>query len=131
MDQAKGRILVVDDEEPMRELLTEFLTMIGYRSETANEGRTAVRLYESALEKGKPFDAIILDLQMADMGGVETMKNLLRINPMVKVVLCSGYFTDPAMVNFTAYGFSAALIKPFSLQTLSETLEGLFHPGTK
>jgi two-component system, cell cycle sensor histidine kinase and response regulator CckA len=131
VDHTRGRILVVDDEEPMRELLTEFLTMIGYSSETANEGKTAVRLYETSVEKGAPFDAVILDLQMDGMGGVETMENLLKIDPMVKVVLCSGYFTDPAMVNYTAYGFSAALIKPFSLQTLSETLEGLFHQGTK
>jgi CheY-like chemotaxis protein len=121
-----GRVLVMDDEEPVRETLQAMLEALGYVAECTENGTEAVELYRQRKEEGKPFAVVILDLTIpGGVGGKETLASLLKINPDVKSIVSSGYSTDPIMANYREYGFSAVLTKPFGLQDMSKLLQEL------
>jgi len=63
------------------------------------------------------------------MGGKETIKKLLEIDPDVKAVVSSGYSTDPIMADFKKYGFSAVVTKPYSVGELEKTLHSMLRQG--
>ena len=122
----RGRILVVDDEETIRELLHAELTDIGYEVELAGDGAEALERYMKARESGNPFDAVIMDLTIpGGMGGKEAIKQLLEIDPVAKAIVCSGYSTDPVMADYKKYGFSAVVAKPYSVGELGKTLRSI------
>lgn len=80
--QGSGRILVLDDEEMIRKLITRILSHAGYEVESAADGSKAIDLYRQALENAEPFDAVIMDLTIpGGMGGKEAVKKLLEIDP--------------------------------------------------
>lgn len=81
-------ILLVDDEEIIRNNGKNMLARFGYKVITAEDGEQAVKLYEAEKDH---IDLIILDLGMPGMGGHKCMEELLRINPEAKVIVCSGY----------------------------------------
>jgi PAS domain S-box-containing protein len=119
----KGRILVMDDEEIIRAMLVKMLTFSGYGVETSQDGAEAVELYRKARESGQPLDAVILDLTVpGGMGGEETVKKMLEIDPKVKAIVSSGYATDPIMSEYKKYGFSAVVTKPYNVRQMEETL---------
>jgi len=122
----RGRILVVDDEETIRELLHAELTDIGYEVELASDGAETLERYMKARESGNPFDAVIMDLTIpGGMGGKEAIKQLLEIDPDAKAIVCSGYSTDPVMADYKKYGFSAVVAKPYSIGELGKTLRSI------
>jgi len=122
----KGRILVMDDEEMIRKMLSKMLPLDGYEVELAKDGAEAVELYRKARESGQPFDAVIMDLTIpGGMGGKEAIKKLLEIDPDVKAIVSSGYATDPIMADFKKYGFSAVVTKPYSFEELEKTLRNM------
>ncbi len=117
----KGRILVMDDEEIIRDFTYEALSSLGYEVVTAADGEEAIRLYSSALESGKPYDIVILDLTIhGGMGGKDTIKHLLEIDPNVKAIVSSGYSNDPVMANYKDYGFMGVIPKPYQIKDLGE-----------
>ncbi len=119
----KGKIMVMDDEKPIRMFASEMLRLIGYGVETVRNGEEAIAVYKNEQEAGRPFEAVILDINIrGGMGGGETIKRLIQINPDIKAIVSSGYNSDPLMVNFKEYGFRGALPKPYSIQELRETL---------
>ncbi len=118
-----GRILVMDDEDFIRELASVMLDKMGYEVTTAQDGQAAVNRYKEAMAAGHPFDAVILDLTVpGGMGGKETMRRLLSLDPNVRAVVSSGYSNDPVMANHAAYGFCGAVKKPYLVQELSQLL---------
>jgi len=118
-----GRILLMDDEEIVRKVTGEILKVLGYEVECARDGAEAIRLYTRAMESGRPFDAVIMDLIIpGGMGGRETIKQLRELDPNVKAIVSSGYSQDPILADFAAYGFCEVLAKPFSSSTLSGVL---------
>lgn len=118
-----GKILVVDDEKMVRDVTGNMLKLIGYESESAGDGVEAVEVYKKAKESQQSFNAIILDLTIpGTMGGAETIKKLIEIDPEVKAIVCSGYSNDPVMANFRQYGFSGFLVKPYRVEELNEIL---------
>jgi PAS domain S-box-containing protein len=122
----KGKILIMDDEDMIREITGELLQNLGYQVEFAENGNEAIDLYGEAQNLGKPFDAVILDLTVpGGMGGKETIKGLLEIDPGVKAIVSSGYSNDPIMAEFEEYGFHGVIIKPYRLTELSETLQNV------
>jgi len=122
----KGRILVMDDEEIIREMLSNTLSLAGYDVELTSNGAEAIKRYAEAEESGQPFNAIILDLTIpSSMGGKEAMKKLLEIDPDVKAIVSSGYSTDPIMADYKKYGFSAVVTKPYSAGELERVLRSV------
>jgi len=119
----KGRILVMDDEEIIQQFLHSGLTGIGYEVVLTKDGAEAIECYSKAKESGQPFDAVILDLTIpGGMGGKEAIKKLLEIDPDARVIVSSGYATDPVMADYRKYGFSAVITKPYVIEQLNETL---------
>lgn len=122
----RGKILVMDDEEIIREIAGKMLSRIGYEVEVAIDGSEAIERYKIARESGHPFDAVILDLTIpGGMGGKEAVKRLLQIDPGVKAIVSSGYSDDPIMAESRRYGFRGCLAKPYKIQELSEVLHGV------
>ncbi|MBU4233538.1 MAG: response regulator [Proteobacteria bacterium] len=121
----RGRILVMDDEEMVREVLGKMLTRLGYEAEMAKDGEEAIQTFATAKESGRPFDMAILDLTVpGGMGGKEAAAILLKIYPQIKAIVSSGYSDDPIMADFKKYGFSNVIAKPYRILKLSEILNG-------
>ena len=121
-----GRVLVMDDEEPVRETAQAMLEELGYTVECAENGGAAIELYRQRKEEGTPFNAVIMDLTIpGGMGGREAIASLLKLDPGVKAVVSSGYSNDPVMADYSNYGFSAVLGKPYRLQEISKVLQEL------
>jgi two-component system cell cycle sensor histidine kinase/response regulator CckA len=124
----KGTILLMDDEEMILDTLSEMLHTLGYSVQISRNGGEAVEKFLLAKQQGKGFDAVILDLTIrGGMGGVDTMKELMKIDPDVKGVVSSGYSDDAVMVNFNKYGFSAIAHKPFNMNELGNTLQAILN----
>ena len=119
----QGRILVMDDEEMVREVLGKMLVKLGYEVRFAQDGAQAIEIYRQAREHGDAFDAVILDLTVpGGMGGKEATTQLLEIDPQVKVIVSSGYSDDPIMAEPQKYQVSAVIAKPYRVSDLSERL---------
>ncbi|NPA94385.1 MAG: PAS domain S-box protein [Thermodesulfobacteria bacterium] len=120
-------ILVMDDDPSILQLLTESLKYLGHNTEVARDGKEALEKYKKALESGRPFDAVIMDLTIpGGMGGKETLEKLLQIDPKARVIVSSGYSKDDTITNFRSYGFRASLPKPYKLETLNSVLLSVF-----
>jgi len=105
------------------------LTYLGYDVEVATEGQEALKQYRDARAMGQPFAAVILDLTIpGGMGGKDTMRQLRKIDPDVKAIVCSGYSHDPVLANYQAHGFQAMVAKPFQVTELSDRLHLLLEP---
>jgi PAS domain S-box-containing protein len=110
----KGKILVMDDDEAVRDVAGAMLGKLGYETTPAGDGAEAIELYERARKSGEPFDAVIMDLTIpGGMGGREAIKKLLEIAPDAKAIVSSGYSNDPIMAEYTKYGFSGVVGKPY------------------
>jgi PAS domain S-box-containing protein len=121
-----GKILVMDDEEIIQDLVREFLTSLGYTVESAYDGAETLELYSRAKEAGVPFDIVIMDLTIpGGMGGKETIKSLLEIAPYAKAIVSSGYSQDPIMAEFKTYGFSGVVAKPYRLDELASVVKSI------
>ncbi|MBA7519214.1 Sensor kinase CckA [subsurface metagenome] len=120
----KGRVLVMDDEEPIRELVAQMLSHCGYEVTTVKDGVEAMELYKKERDNGRPFDVVIMDLTIpGGMGGKEATQRLLEIDPGVKVIVSSGYSNDPIMADYKKYGFCGVIAKPYRIKELSEVLK--------
>ena len=127
-----GKILVMDDEDFIRELSSDMLTEMGYTATVARNGEEAIHSYKEALEAGQAFDAVILDLTIpGGMGGKETIKALLEIDYDVKAIVSSGYSNDPVMANYSQYGFRNALKKPYRIAEMSEALNSVLEKSPR
>jgi len=125
-EMRRKRILVMDDEDLVRELLKEMLKNMGYEVVTASNGKEAVDIFKEEIELGRPIDAFILDLTVkGGMSGKESLKEILKIDPDVKAILSTGYLDDPAIKNYRELGFSGALLKPFKMKDLNSLLKDL------
>ncbi len=123
----KRKILIMDDEELLREVGKSILERRDFEVETASDGDTAIELFRRAHDEQNPFDAVILDLTIrGGKGGRETIRTMLEMDPNVKAVVASGYSSDPVMASFRDYGFRAAMQKPFTKESLLSVIENLF-----
>ena len=122
----KARILIMDDEEIIQDVLKNMLEFLGYEAEVASDGVQAIEMYRTAMEASNPFNAVIMDLTIpGGKGGRETVKDLIALGPGAKAIVSSGYSTDPAVVNFREHGFVGVISKPFKIEDLSSVLKGL------
>lgn len=122
--RGSGRILLMDDEEMVRDVAAEMLRELGYEVTVSPDGSDMVARYREALGASQPYDAVIMDLTVpGGVGGVDAMAMLLAIDPTVRAVVSSGYSNDPVMGEFRRYGFAGVVAKPYQLKSLSDTLE--------
>jgi CheY-like chemotaxis protein len=123
-----GRILVMDDEEIIREVAAEILRHLGYSVVVCSDGSEAIELYRQGIETKEPFAAAIMDLTIAGgMGGKEAAARILEIDPDAVLIVSSGYSGDPVIANFRQYGFSGVVPKPFDAEGLASELKRLIH----
>ena len=119
-------VLVMDDEEMIRDLACEVLSAQGYRVTVCSDGEQATALYREACNSGTPYLAAILDLTVpGGMGGKETAQQILAIDPAARLIVSSGYSNDEVMNAYRAYGFCAASPKPYDSHALSRLLSEL------
>jgi len=119
--RGSGRILIMDDEEMIRDVAGRILRKLGYEVESSRDGAEAIDLYKKALDRGEPFHAVIMDLTIpGGMGGQDAIKKLQEIDPSVKAIVSSGFSDDPVMAEFKEYGFCGVVSKPYTIKTLSE-----------
>jgi DNA-binding NtrC family response regulator len=86
-------------------------------------GSEAIDKFIKAREKGRPFKAVIMDLTIpGGMGGVEINQKLREIDTDVKTIVSSGYSNDPAMSEYTKYGFKGVIAKPYKIYEMSDVL---------
>jgi signal transduction histidine kinase/ActR/RegA family two-component response regulator len=114
------RVLVMDDNEAVRNVLEGLLNSLGYEVRTARDGAEAIAVYEQAKVAGKRFDAVLLDLTVSGgMGGVEAAAKLKEMDPSSKLIVSSGYSDAPVMSDFARYGFEAVITKPSTASEIS------------
>jgi DNA-binding NtrC family response regulator len=114
----KDKVLLVDDEVEFTEILSRRMESRGVDVDTAATGREALDKV-----KGRSYDAIILDLAMPEMDGIETMKRLLEDNPDLQVILLTGYATLQRGIEAIKLGAMDFLEKPAEIQALMEKIE--------
>ena len=124
--QAGGKVLVMDDEEMLRTLASQILEHLGYEVTTCINGEEAIALYVSDHQAGVPYFAVIMDLTIpGGMGGKEAAQRILAFDPAAKLVVSSGYSNDLALSDYRKYGFCGAVVKPYKVSELAETLLSL------
>jgi len=118
------KALVMDDEPYIRELLKDFLEMLGFEVVTVANGQEAIETYAKSLQQGHtPIDVSILDLTIrGGLGGKETSKKIKGLNPRAKIIVASGYSTDSILSDYKEYGFAARLSKPFTIEEINKVL---------
>lgn len=121
-------VLLVDDEEMILDIGTEFLEIMGYHVLTAENGTQAVQLYE---EKRGEIALVILDMVMPDMTGGDCFDKLRELNPTVKVLLSSGYSIDGQASKILDRGCNGFIQKPFKIEQVSKKIRDILDsPGT-
>ncbi len=126
----KSRIMVMDDEEPILTMTQAMLARMGHEVVTVRDGREAVSLYKEAMAGGTPIDLAIMDLTIpGGMGGKEAAHEILAINPQARVIVSSGYSTDPIMASYQKYGFCGTLVKPYRFVDLAAVVSKALEPA--
>jgi DNA-binding NtrC family response regulator len=113
-----ARLLVVDDEARFVETLSKRLTARGFYVDGAPSGEQALALLES-----RPFDVVILDVRMPGMNGLDTLRAIRKLQPLVKVILLSGHASINSAVEGMRLGATDYLLKPADLDDLLARVE--------
>jgi CheY-like chemotaxis protein len=122
--EGSGTIIVMDDEEVMRDTIKNILESHGYTVVCAREGREAVHFFTEETTAHHPIAAVILDLTVpGGMGGKAAVAEIRKKNPEVPIFAASGYADDPVIKNPGGYGFTSSITKPFRGSELIDILE--------
>lgn len=116
VSRGTGRILVVDDEEVIRDTAENMLTRLGYEVVLACNGQEAFEVFER--EKGC-FDLVLMDMVMPVMNGQECFARLIESKPGIPVILCSGFMDDTTIEELKKSGLFGFIQKPYRTVTLS------------
>jgi two-component system cell cycle sensor histidine kinase/response regulator CckA len=120
MPEGTGHILIVDDDESVREFLQRTLLKDGHKVSVCEDGLEAIEFYE---QRFADVDLIILDMIMKEMDGWLTFKELRKINPNARVIVASGYAVDSVLSQCMAAGALELLAKPFDPSQITNAVE--------
>jgi PAS domain S-box-containing protein len=121
-----GKVLVMDDEEAIRESTAEILNSIGYDVTMARDGNEAIDIVRASQGSEDRFNVVLLDLTIpGDIGGRDIIEDLIEIDPDVKAIVMSGYSNDSVLSNYRQYGFHGALLKPFKVSDIAQALSNV------
>jgi two-component system, cell cycle sensor histidine kinase and response regulator CckA len=128
LDYCRGSetILLVEDEEPLRKLCTEFLEQLGYRMLTASNAKEAVALVEGYSGK---IDLLITDVVMPGLPGPELAEALLALRPDLKVIFISGYAAGSLAPDGILKPGTVLVNKPFTIRALTAKLREVLGPA--
>jgi CheY-like chemotaxis protein len=122
----KGRVLFMDDEEPIRLMAAVLLGRLGLDPVIAADGDEAVQLFRTARDEGRPFDAVVMDLTVpGGKGGLAALREMQAIDPGVCAIVSSGYSSDPVLANFREHGFRGMVAKPYRITDLANALRAV------
>ncbi len=125
-----ARVLVMDDDAMVRELVSKMLVRISCQVEVADDGEQALQMYKQSMDVGRPFYCVIMDLTIpGGLGGQETIRHMQAMDPGVTAIVSSGYADTPIMANFADYGFKGAIAKPYTMVNLHATVEQCLAVG--
>jgi CheY-like chemotaxis protein len=125
-EPAKLRVLVMDDEEMIRDLAATMLDLLGYDVVTTENGEAALQAHAQARQEGRPFDFAVMDLTIpGGMGGAETIRRLREHDTALRAIVASGYSNDPVISEHLEHGFNAVLPKPYVINDLIRVLQDL------
>lgn len=117
--KGEGRVLVLDDDESIADLIELILTNAGYKVDVVSSGEEAIRVYKSAFDGRDPFNAVLMDLTIrGGMGGKDAMGILNNFDPNICAIVSSGYSNDPIVAEYEKYGFKASVSKPYRAKDL-------------
>ncbi len=108
-------VMIIDDDPDVLDMIVEAIEIEGYNSIVANTGKDAVEKY---IEHSGDIDVVMLDIMMPDLDGNEIYRKLKKINPEIKVIVCSGYSLDGKVGELVQSGTNFYLQKPFDMQEL-------------
>jgi DNA-binding NtrC family response regulator len=117
-DAPKKRLLIVDDENDLTNLLSEILGAEGYEISTARDGDEAL-----AILGKETFDAVLLDILMPNRNGFEVLKHLTEHHPSTKTIMLTAYSDLASAVETKRLGAVEFITKPYKLQTVLSTLQ--------
>ena len=123
-ESRQARILVVDDEESIRDLLRLVLTGQGYSVVTANSGEEAIEYLDA-----RRFDLVITDLVMPGVNGVEVLRAAKRIDPNYPVMVITGYPSVETVTKLVRLGAEDYVTKPFNIDVVRVTVAKLLEMG--
>jgi|GEM_PF-2525041 len=125
---SKSRILLMDDEDCIRELGEEMLTTMGYDITALPDGKSAVEEYKKGKESGNEYSLVILDLTVpGGMGGEVAAKLILDYDSKANLIVSSGYANEPIMANYAQFGFKGVIAKPYSFKELHNLLKEVLN----
>jgi PAS domain S-box-containing protein len=125
-----GRILVMDDEEPVRKLVSKMLQSFGYSVVSKENGNDTLDFFIKETKNKNAFAAMILDLTIpGGMGGKEVAQEIRKLDKEIPLFVASGYAGDPIIAQPQEYGFTASISKPFKIIELMEMLEKHMRKG--
>jgi response regulator RpfG family c-di-GMP phosphodiesterase len=112
------RVLVVDDEKVIREILADFLSLEGFWVRTAEDGRAAVKELDAHL-----YDLVISDLKMPNMGGIELLEHMSKQHPNVVAVIMTGFGTVETAIDAMKRGAYDYVLKPFRIEEVVHIIQ--------
>jgi PAS domain S-box-containing protein len=119
LPRGRGRILLVDDQETVREVARDMLEALGYEVITASDGLEGVSRYR---DLWREIDLVIVDMVMPNLSGGDCFRRMKEINPRTRVVLSSGYSMEGAIQDVMNEGILAFIQKPYRLEELSRVV---------
>ena len=122
----KRRVLLMDDEQMILDIVSRMLTHLGYEVATSTNGAQAIAAFAKAKSNGQPFDVCVMDLVIPNgVGGQDAVHTIRKIDEHAKVIASSGHLEHPVMVDFKKFGFVAVLEKPYKLERLQQVIDAV------
>ncbi len=116
----KKKVLIIDDEEDIRNIIGEFCEMIGVDKRICSNGKEGIEMF-----KKENFDLVISDIKMPDMDGYEFVKKIRELDNSIPVVICSGFIDEKTKDKFKEIGINYYLEKPFKLKDIKDLIDKL------
>jgi PAS domain S-box-containing protein len=122
----KRRVLLMDDEQMILDIVSRMLTHLGYEVSTCTDGAQAIAAFAKGKMKGESFDVVLMDLVVpSGVGGQDAVHTIRKIDGTAKVIASSGHLEHPVMSNPKKFGFAAVLEKPYRLETLRQVISSV------
>jgi len=124
----KRRILLMDDEQMILDIVSRMLGHLGYEVTTCTDGSQAIAAFAKSKSHSEPFDVVMMDLVIPNgVGGQDAVHTIKKIDPSARVIASSGHLEHPVMQDHKKFGFNAVLEKPYKLEKLQQVIEAVIN----